>query len=152
MKARLNAYQITPEVTQQAVRFQEAVDGVGVDKRLAELVKIRVSQINGCAYCLHMHTHDARKAGESEGRLEVVAAWRESTLFSAKERAALAWAEALTNVGRDGAPQAIYDELKSLFSDKEIVGLTATIAIINYWNRMAIGLASIHPSESRLAM
>jgi AhpD family alkylhydroperoxidase len=148
MKERLNAYQVTPELVQQAIRLQEAIDAVGVDKTLAELIKIRVSQINGCAYCLHMHTRDARKLGESEARIYVLSAWRESTMFNAKERAVLAWTEALTHVAERGAPAAIYDELKTMFSDAEIVGLTTAIGMINFWNRVAIGLGSIHPAET----
>jgi AhpD family alkylhydroperoxidase len=109
-------------------------------KRLIELVKMRASQINGCAYCLDVHSKDARKAGETEQRLYLLNAWRESPAFSPAERAALAWTEALTKVGESRAADADFAALRPHFSDKEIVDLTYLIGMINFWNRLAIGM------------
>jgi AhpD family alkylhydroperoxidase len=116
----------------------------GLPKRLIELVKMRASQINGCAYCLDVHSKDARKAGETEQRLYLLNAWRESPLFSPAERAALAWTEALTNVSQTRADDADYEALRPHFSDKEIVDLTYLIGMINFWNRLAIGMRYVH--------
>jgi AhpD family alkylhydroperoxidase len=106
---------------------------------------MRASQINGCAFCLHMHSKDARAAGETEERLYLLNAWRESSLYTPRERAALAWTEALTLVAQTGAPDADYEGLKPHFSETEIVNLTLLIGLINSWNRMAVGLRSQHP-------
>jgi AhpD family alkylhydroperoxidase len=116
----------------------------GLPKRLIELVKMRASQINCCAYCLDVHARDARKAGETEQRLYLLNAWRESPLFSPAERAALAWTEALTNVSQTHAPDADYVALRPHFSDKEIVDLTYLIGMINLWNRLAVGMRYVH--------
>jgi AhpD family alkylhydroperoxidase len=110
-------------------------------------VKTRVSQINGCAYCLHMHTEEARKLGESEVRLYLLDAWRESNLYSAQERAALAWAESLTNIAATHAPDDVYGEARRHFSEKELANLSIAIAMINAWNRLAIGSRSVHPAD-----
>jgi len=116
----------------------------GLPKRLIELVKMRASQINRCAYCLDVHSKDARKAGETEQRLYLLNAWRESPLFSPAERAALGWTEALTNVSQTCAPDSDYEALRPHFSDKEIVDLTYLIGMINVWNRLAIGMRYVH--------
>ena len=116
----------------------------GLPKRLIELVKMRASQINGCAYCLDVHSKDARKAGETEQRLYLLNAWRESPLFSPAERAALGWTEALTNVSQTRANDADYEALRPHFSDKEIVDLTYLIGMINFWNRLAVGMRYVH--------
>lgn len=118
----------------------------GLEHSLLELVKIRVSQINGCAYCLHMHAADARKAGESEVRLHLLAAWRESSLFSPRERAALTWAESLTRIEQTQASDADYAVLKAQFTETEQVNLTFAIGAINVWNRLAVGFRSAHPA------
>ena len=148
MEIRADANQLTPELVQSAVKLQAAVEATGVDKSLIELLKIRVSQINGCAYCLNMHTRDALKQGETQLRIVLLSAWRESTLFSARERAVLAWAESLTQVAERGAPSELYQALKAHFDDKQIVGLTGAVAMINFWNRVAIGLSKVWPGES----
>jgi AhpD family alkylhydroperoxidase len=119
----------------------------GLPKRLIELVKMRSSQINGCAYCLDVHSRDARKAGETEQRLYLLNAWRESPLFAPAERAALAWTEALTNVAQARAGDAEYEALRPHFSDKEIVDLTYLIGMINFWNRLAIGMRYVHAAS-----
>ncbi|MCC7286207.1 MAG: carboxymuconolactone decarboxylase family protein, partial [Burkholderiaceae bacterium] len=109
---------------------------------ILELVKMRVSQINGCAYCLDMHSKDARAAGETEQRLHVLAAWREAPFYSERERAALAWAEALTLVAKRGVPDALYEQVREQFSEKALVELTLAVIAINGWNRLAIGFRS----------
>ena len=119
----------------------------GLPKRLIELVKMRASQINGCAYCLDVHSKDARKAGETEQRLYLLNAWRESPLFSPAERAALAWTEALTNVSQSHATDADYEALRPHFSDKEIVDLAYLIGMINLWNRLAVGMRYVHAAS-----
>lgn len=128
-----------PETYQAMVRLEQAVAASGLEHSLLELIKIRVSQINGCAYCLHMHTADARRAGEDEVRLHLLAAWRESSLFSPRERAALTWAESLTRIEQTQASDADYAVLKAQFTETEQVNLTFAVGAINVWNRLAVG-------------
>jgi AhpD family alkylhydroperoxidase len=128
--------------------LEAAVQGSGLEKSLIELVKTRASQINGCAFCLHMHTRDARREGESEERLYLLDAWRESPLYTDRERAALAWTEALTRISETHAPDADYEALKAQFSPEEQVKLTLLIGAINTWNRLAIGFRAIHPVKA----
>jgi AhpD family alkylhydroperoxidase len=123
----------------------------GIEISLYHLVKTRASQINGCAYCIHMHTRDARAHGETEERLYLLDAWRESPLYSDRERAALAWTESLTLIAETRAPDDVFDEVKKHFSDDEIVKLTVLIGAINAWNRLAISLRSIHPVKASAA-
>ena len=118
-----------------------------LDRRLFELVKIRASQINGCAYCLDMHTKDARSAGESEQRLYVLPAWREAPFYSRRERAALAWTEAVTRLADGPVPEALYGELREHFSEKEAVDLTMAVIAINGWNRLAAVFRSPPPGS-----
>ena len=122
------------------VGLQRAVDAAGLEPLLLELVKIRASQINGCAYCLDMHSKDARALGESEQRLYLLAAWREASCYDAREQAALAWCEDITLISRHGAPDAVYERLQRTFSPDEIVALTLAIVAINGWNRLAISM------------
>ena len=114
---------------------------------LVHLVKLRASQINGCAYCVDMHVKEARKDGETEQRMHLISAWRESPLYSERERAALEWTEALTLLPQSRAADEFYDPLKSHFTDVEIVQLTLLIGIINTWNRLAVGFRSQHPID-----
>jgi AhpD family alkylhydroperoxidase len=113
---------------------------------LIHLVKTRASQINGCAFCIHMHTRDARALGESEERLYLLDAWRESPLYSDRERAALAWTEAVTLVSETHVPDDVYAELRRHFSEEEVVKLTVLVATINAWNRISISFRSLHPA------
>ena len=125
----------------EAMRTLSAYTGeCGLDKKLLELVKTRASQINGCAFCIHMHTRDARKLGETEDRLHLLAAWREVPIYDARERAALAWTEALTLLADGHAPDEVYDEVRAQFSEEEIAKLSLAIATINAWNRLAVGM------------
>ena len=111
-------------------------------------MKTRASQINGCAYCLHMHTRDARARGESEERLYLLDAWRESPLYTERERAALAWTEAVTLVSETHVPDDVYEEVRRHFAEDELVKLTLLVATINAWNRMAISFRSVHPVKA----
>jgi AhpD family alkylhydroperoxidase len=145
MTPRLNALEAAPDAMNAVRAFATYVEGCGLEKSLIELVKIRASQINGCAYCLHMHARDARARGESEERLYLLAAWRESPLYSDRERAALAWTEAVTLVDETHVPDAAYDELRRCFSEEEVVKLTLVVATINALNRIAISFRAVHP-------
>jgi AhpD family alkylhydroperoxidase len=151
MKARLNAFTAAPELMRQWLDFGNTIHQSGLDTSLMELVKIRASQINGCAVCLHMHTADARKQGETEERLYLLDAWRESPLYTPRERAALAWTEALTLVAGTHAPDEIYEELRAHFTEQEQVNLTLLIVAINGWDRLNVGFRAVHPIEERQA-
>jgi AhpD family alkylhydroperoxidase len=139
---RLNWYKTLPKGYKAMLELQKIVDESKIDYKLFELVKIRASQINGCAHCLDMHTKDAIALGENVQRLHVLAAWREAPFYSERERAALAWCESLTNISNTGAPDEVYKEVENLFSLEEIVELTISIVAINGWNRLAIGFRS----------
>jgi AhpD family alkylhydroperoxidase len=140
MQQRVNLATTAPD-TYAAIRNLDAtIRGSGLEQGLIELVKMRASQINGCAYCLDMHSRDARRHGETEQRLYLLNAWREAPFYSDRERAALAWTECLTRLPTDGAPDAAYQALEGSFTPVEISNLTALIGVINVWNRVAIGL------------
>ena len=143
MTPRLNPSAISPASMEPFLALDKSTRSSGLEHSLAELVKIRASQINGCAYCLHMHAREARAAGEREERLYLLDAWRESPLYSDRERAALAWTEALTLVATTRAPDSDYDGLKPHFTEEEIVKLSLLIATINAWNRLAIGFRAV---------
>jgi AhpD family alkylhydroperoxidase len=115
------------------------LESTNIEPRLRALVELRTSQINGCAYCLDLHSRAARAAGETQQRLDCLSAWRETTLYDDRERAALAWAESVTNVSQTGIPEDAYEAVKSQFSEKDMVDLTFVIATMNAWNRIAIG-------------
>ena len=132
---RLNAYEAAPDAMRAVQRVEAYIQQCGLEKRLIELVKMRASQINGCAHCLHVHSADARRAGETEQRLYLLNAWHEASLYTERERAALAW----TRVEETHAPDSIYDEVRQHFKDKELADLTTLIGLINLWNRVAIG-------------
>ena len=121
------------------------------DPKLMELIKVRVSQINGCAYCLHLHRQDAVKMGETDERMLLLSAWHESQLYSDRERAALAWAEALTKIDEGHAPDADYQAAHSLFSEDDLLTLSIGVAMINAWNRLAIGFRLQHPADHKRA-
>ena len=139
---RINWYKILPEGYNAMKGLENFVEQSKLEPKLKELIKIRASQINGCAYCLDMHTKDARAIGESEQRIHVLAAWREAPFYSSRERAALAWCESLTLLSQTGAPADVYVELEHLFSPEEIVELTFTIVTINSWNRLSVGFGT----------
>ena len=151
MKPRMNFYQAAPETIKALVAVESQITASGLEQSLIELVKTRASQINGCAYCINMHTEDARKHGETEQRLYLLNAWRESPLYSERERAALAWTEALTLVAETHAPDAEYEAVRAQFTDSELVNLTTLIGAINAWNRIAIGFRAVHPVKVKVA-
>jgi len=142
-----NPHALAPEAIKAMMALEQSFAKSGLDHNLLELVKYRVSQINGCAFCLHMHSTDLRRHGESEMRLYMLSAWRESTRYSDRERAALGWAEALTRLPETGAPDADYDALKGAFSDVEQVWLTMAIGAINTWNRLQVAFRVAHPVD-----
>jgi AhpD family alkylhydroperoxidase len=150
MHARLNYPKTSPATYQALLALQAAVDKSSLEKQLLELVKIRASQINQCAFCIHMHTRDARKAGVSEERIYLLDAWCESPLYSERERAALAWTEALTLLPETGAPDEDYALVAAHFSEEETVSLTLAIGAINLWNRFGVGFRMVHPHKAPL--
>ncbi|HEV7368000.1 carboxymuconolactone decarboxylase family protein [Arenibaculum sp.] len=143
---RYDPYRAAPEAMEAVFALNKYVEGCGLDRTLLELVKIRASQINGCAFCLHMHSRDARTHGESDARMLLLSAWRESPLYDARERAALAWTEALTLISETYAPDAVYEEARSHFNEAELVKLTVAIGLINALNRLAISFRNVHPA------
>lgn len=138
MSQRLNYYKAAPELFRAMMAAEEALNASSVDASLRHLIKLRASQINGCAFCIDMHWKDARAAGESEMRLYSLAAWRETPFYTERERAALEWTEALTNISQTHAPDDAYELAHAHFDDKELAELSWAIALINAWNRMAI--------------
>lgn len=139
MSPRLDYKAVSPAAFKAMLDMETCVRGSGLEHSLLELVKMRVSQINGCAYCLDMHSKDARAAGETEQRLHLLAAWREAPLYTPRERAALAWAEAVTLVATNVLPDALYAQVHAEFNEKAMVDLTLAIITINGWNRLAVG-------------
>ena len=137
---RIDGYKTLPAGYEAMIALQGVVNQSKIDRKLMMLVVTRASQINGCAHCLDMHTKDAIALGEDPQRLYVLAAWREAPFYSARERAALAWCESLTLVAQTGAPGSDYEEVKKLFTPKELMELTFAIVAINRWNRLAVGL------------
>ncbi|HTU09970.1 MAG TPA: carboxymuconolactone decarboxylase family protein [Allosphingosinicella sp.] len=151
MTPRLNIFQAAPEGAKAMIAVEAAIEQSGLDHGLLELVRLRASQINGCAFCIHMHVKDALKHGENGMRIALLDAWRESPLYTDRERAALNWTEVLTRVAKTHAPDADYALLQSQFDDKEIAALTLLIGAINLWNRVQIGLRGVHPVEEQAA-
>ncbi|MGH6617532.1 carboxymuconolactone decarboxylase family protein [Sphingomonas sp.] len=146
-----NPFKSIPDGLKAMMAVEASIAASGLEHSLLELVKMRASQINGCAYCIHMHATDARSHGETEMRLYMLNAWRESPLYTDRERAALAWTEALTHVADTGAPDADYALVSAQFSEEEQVQLTLLIGSINLWNRLQIGLRAVHPVDAARA-
>lgn len=151
MQQRLNPYKVAPEIMKPLVDLEAAIKASGLEHSLIELVKTRASQINGCAFCIHMHTRDARAAGETEERLYLLSAWHESPLYTDRERAALALTEALTLISEAHVSDELYEEVSASFSEAEIVRLTMLVAAINAWNRIAISFQFVHPVKAPTA-
>ena len=135
---RLNAPQASPDALKAMLGLEAFLAKSSIEQPLLALVKMRASQINGCAYCLDMHSKDARAEGETEQRLYLLDAWRETDFYTPRERAALAWTEALTLIAETHAPDDVFEEVRAQFSDREIADLTLAIAAINGWNRLSI--------------
>jgi AhpD family alkylhydroperoxidase len=138
MAARLNYAHAFPEGVQGMAHLERTISASGLEESLLNLVKTRASQMNGCAYCIDMHTKDARAAGETEQRLYALSAWREGPFFTPRERAALEWTEALTDIQNGHAPDHVYEVVRREFDEKELVRLTLAITQINAWNRIAL--------------
>ncbi|HEY3148589.1 MAG TPA: carboxymuconolactone decarboxylase family protein [Dongiaceae bacterium] len=136
MQQRINPTQTAPDAYKALAAVQAYVNKSGIERPVLELVKMRASQINGCAFCLHMHSTDAIRAGEQPERLHLLPAWRETDLYTPRERAALAWTEALTRIADNDVPDDLYEEVRRHFSDKELVDLSYAIVTINGWNRL----------------
>ncbi|MGE5159355.1 MAG: carboxymuconolactone decarboxylase family protein [Gemmatimonas sp.] len=149
MKPRMDFYKAAPETIDALVALENKIRSSGLEQSLIELVKTRASQINGCAFCINMHTQDARKHGETEQRLYLLNAWREAPLYTERERAALAWTDALTLISQTHAPDDIYEQVRAQFSEAETVNLTMLIAAINSWNRLAIAFRSVPPVKAK---
>ena len=151
MKPRLDYYKAAPDTIKALLSLENQVRASGLEPSLFELVKIRASQINGCAFCINMHTQDARKQGETEQRIYLLDAWREAPAYTDRERAALAWTEAVTLVSETHAPDDVYEQVRAQFSDAELVNLTMLIGAINAWNRIAISFRAIPPVKVKAA-
>ncbi len=139
--------EIAPKGFQGFLQVVRYLKDSPLDHGLLHLVEVRASQLNGCAYCMDMHATAALESGESQRRVNLVAAWREAPLFTARERAALAWTEALTELGRHGVDDALFEATRQHFSEQEVVDLTYAIALINAWNRLGVGLQPDLPPE-----
>ncbi|NBB09812.1 carboxymuconolactone decarboxylase family protein [Pseudomonas sp. SLFW] len=141
MNKRIAWGQKSPEAYKAMSALENAVVNSGLEHSLLELIRLRASQINGCAYCVNLHANDARKAGETEARLQTVTVWAETNFFTEKEKAVLAWTESLTQLSIHHAPQHQYEALLEHYSEKEVANITLAIATINAWNRFGVGFA-----------
>jgi AhpD family alkylhydroperoxidase len=143
---------VAPDAYKAVRDLQGFVDKLNFPKKLVELVKIRASQLNGCAYCLDMHTKDAIALGEDKQRIFMLDAWRETSLYSERERAALEWTEAVTLVSEDLVPQEVYERVRRQFNEKELVELSIVIIAINAWNRLSIAFRHPEPGSYETAV
>jgi AhpD family alkylhydroperoxidase len=145
MTMRVNYGVVAPESIKAMMGLEQTVEAMGLDRKLIHLIKLRASQINGCAYCIDMHNREARADGERQQRLDLLSAWRETNFFDDRERAVLGWTEALTLISETNAPDADYEALAAVFDEKERVAVTLAIGAINAWNRFAIGFRTPVP-------
>jgi AhpD family alkylhydroperoxidase len=143
MKARINLMSVNPGILQAMLGLEKQVSKGGLDSKLLDLVRMRASQINGCAFCLDMHSKEARAAGETEQRLYGLSAWRETPYYSARERAALEWTEALTLVTEGHVPDEVYERVRQQFSEDELAHLSLAIVAINGWNRLNVAARTV---------
>src|SRR5690606_6823231 len=149
MKERLNAASVQPAAYKAVLGLENYVaKSSGLDPHLIHLIKLRASQINGCAYCVDMHVKEARRDGLSEQWINLLSVWRESPVYSDRERAVLEWTEAVTRLADTGAPDSAYEPLKAHFDEAEIVNITVAIATINVWNRVVVSFRSQHPVDT----
>lgn len=149
MEPRLDFYAEARELMSTLVELKKAVDSCGLARSLIHLVNLRTSQINGCSYCVDLHSREARDDGESEQRVFLVSAWKESPLFSPRERIALAWAESVTLIANDGVPDQLYLDALEHFSRSELAKLTIALGLMNTFNRLCIAFHAIHPVRSK---
>ncbi|MCW8398665.1 carboxymuconolactone decarboxylase family protein [Legionella sp. PATHC038] len=143
MDSRIDLYKAAPDAIQTMLGVEQYVNRCGLEKTLLNLVKLRASQINGCVYCVDLHSTEAKKEGESERRLHSVVVWRESPFFTTRERAALAWTEAVTLLSETHVPDDVYQEALTCFSEKELIDLTMAIIAINSWNRLSVSFRKL---------
>src|SRR6476619_101065 len=143
MKARIDLMHVNPGVMHAMLGLERQVQKAGLDHKLIDLVRMRASQINGCAYCLDMHSKDARATGETEQRLYGLEAWRETPYYSARERAALEWTEALTLVSETHVPDEVYERVRQQFSEDELAHLSLAVVAINGWNRLNVAARTV---------
>lgn len=143
MQARLNFFKANPKAMDALVGLEPKISGSGLEKSLIELVRLRASQLNGCAYCIDVHTADARKAGETDRRLALLPVWREADVYSDREQAAFAWTEALTLVADSHVPDEVWEQTRQQFEEAELVDLTLLVTTINTWNRFAIAFRKL---------
>jgi AhpD family alkylhydroperoxidase len=143
MQPRLDYAKLAPKVIEAMHAVERYVRTSGLEPSLLELVKLRASQINGCAYCVDMHTKDARANGETEQRLYAVAVWKEAPFFTERERAALGWTEAVTLVSRDQVPDEVYEDARRQFDERQLIDLTMAVIAINGWNRLAVSFRAL---------
>ena len=148
---RFAPFKLSPDVTKAMLAVESALGETGIEHGLGELVRLRASQINGCSVCIYMHVQDAKSHGETDLRIQMLDAWRESPLFTDRERAALAWTEALTRINKSHASDADYDMVKSQFNETEISALTLIVGMINAWNRLQIAARASHPVQPAAA-
>lgn len=151
MAQRLNPFTANPAAMQPWIAIGKTIHDDGLEPLLKELVMTRAAQINGCTFCIHHHVEDARKHGETEDRLHLLNAWRESNLYAPRERAALEWTEALTLVSETHAPDEAFEAMQAHFDEAEQVKLTLLISLTNAWNRINIGFRRLHPAEAKRA-
>ncbi|MET4682487.1 carboxymuconolactone decarboxylase family protein [Brevundimonas faecalis] len=152
MQERLNGYKAAPDAYKAVMALETYVaKDSGLDRGLIHLIKLRASQINGCAYCVDMHVKEARHDGHSEQWIALMCVWRESPVYTARERAVLEWTEAVTRLAETGAPDAAFEGLKPYFSEGEIAKLTVAIGVINVWNRLAVSFRTPHPLDAPTA-
>ncbi len=151
MKQRMDFFATAPAIMKQVMQLNQAVEDSGLEHSLLHLVKLRASQINGCSFCVDMHSREAMRDGESQQRVFLVSAWKESPLYSERERAAFAYAETVTLIAGQGVPQPLYEATLKHFSEEELVKLTVAIGMINVWNRLCVSFHALHPAEAAMA-
>lgn len=147
MNPRLDYFKAAPEALKPVLQLENYVQNSGLERRFIHLIKLRASQINGCAYCVDLHVKESRQDGLGEQWINLMSVWRESSVYNAKERALLGWVDAVTNISQTGIPDTDYETLKAHFADEEIVKITVAIGVINTWNRLAVGFRSPHPVD-----
>ena len=147
MQPRFNFFKAAPDAYQAVAALEDYVQNSGIEKRLIHLIKLRASIINGCAYCVDMHSKESRHSGLSEQWINLMSVWKESPIYDNRERALLGWVDAVTNLAQTGAPDDAYEALKAHFTEEEMTRLTVAIGTINVWNRLAVGFRSQHPID-----
>jgi len=152
MQSRLDIHKAAPQAYRAMAGLETYVRNSGLEPDLLHLVKLRASQINGCGFCIDMHTKEARADGETEQRLYALSAWQETPFFTDRERAALAWTEAVTLIGETRAPDEVYEQTRQRFSELELVNLTMAIVVINGWNRICVGFRTVPGSYEPKAL